>query len=154
MRDNIDDDDCLPTAETLAALFAALKPVAPPPGLESKVRARIAATPNTLITVRADAGQWRELAPGVRVKVLTVDRSANTHSLLVEMDAGASMPAHDHATAEECLVLQGEVALGDIVVRAGDFHCAPAGVPHGPVFSAQGVLMFVRGDFSEMTAAL
>lgn len=154
MRDNIEDDDSLPSAETLAALFAALRPVAPPPGLEDKVRARIAAAPNTFITVRADAGHWHELTPGVRVKVLTVDSSANTHSLLVAMDAGASMPPHNHATAEECLVLEGEVALGDIVVRAGDFHCAPAGVPHGRVFSAHGVLMFVRGDFSELAPAL
>lgn len=175
MHNDSDDNEAL-SAGALAALFSALAPGAPPPGLEPKLRARVAALrppgsratdaaprslpPAThaaegtsghagLVTVRADAGAWRTVAPGVRAKLLANDDSANVRSLLVEFDAGAALPAHDHVAAEECLVLRGAVAIGDIVVRAGDYHRAPAGVPHGRVYSEEGVLMFVRGHFSE-----
>jgi quercetin dioxygenase-like cupin family protein len=37
----------------------------------------------------------------------------------VALYPGASLPAHDHPADEECLVLEGEVMLGDIVGRAG-----------------------------------
>lgn len=164
MHNDSDDNEAL-SADALAALFSALAPVAPPPGVEAKLRAHMAAAPRSLhptthatqainghaglVTVRADAGAWRTVAPGVRVKLLANDDSAHVRSLLVELDAGAALPAHDHVAAEECLVLRGAVALGDILVRAGDYHRAPAGVPHGRVHSEEGALMFVRGHFSE-----
>lgn len=153
MHDNSNDFDPTPTDETLAAMFSALTPVTPPAGLEAKVLARIAAAPKTLVTVRADADGWREVAPGVRIKVLAVDAATNIQSLLVEMDAGASVPAHDHVATEECIIIRGEVAFGDIVARAGDFHLAPAGIPHGPIYSEHGVLMYARGDYREFGLA-
>lgn len=168
MHNDSDDNEVL-SADALAALFAALAPVTPPPGLEAKLRERIAALravgsrtmePQSestdsassapgLVTLRADADAWRTVAPGVRIKSLATEPDTQVRSLLVELDAGATLPPHNHAVAEECLVLRGAVALGDVVVRAGDYHLAPAGVPHGRVHSAEGVLMFVRGDFSE-----
>lgn len=173
MHNDSDDNEAL-SADALAALFAALAPITPPPGLEAKLRERIATlrttAPHTtepravepqttpadsalnaagLVTIRADAGAWRTVAPGVRIKSLGTESNTQVRSLLVELDAGATLPAHNHAVAEECLVLRGAVALGDVVVHAGDYHLAPAGVPHGRVHSAEGVLMFVRGDFSE-----
>lgn len=165
---NDTDDNETHSADALAALFAALAPVTPPPGLEAKLRERMAtlrtAVPRAaepqamtdrlsavgLVTIRADAGAWRTVAAGVRIKSLATEPNSQVRSLLVELDAGATLPAHNHAVAEECLVLRGAVALGDVVVRAGDYHMAPAGVPHGRVYSAEGVLMFVRGDFSEL----
>lgn len=146
------DDDCdhdITNTAAIAALFAALQPVAPPTQIEAALLARVRPRNATLVTVRADQGEWRQVAPGVRLKVLSVDAAARTRSFLIEMQPGAAMPAHDHIINEECLVLSGEAVLGDVVVRAGDYHLAPSGIPHGVVHTAVGVLMFVRGDLPQ-----
>jgi hypothetical protein len=41
---------------------------------------------------------------------------------LVRMEPGAKMPGHSHEGHEECMVLRGEVWLGEFLIRAGDFH--------------------------------
>ena len=46
---------------------------------------------------------------------------------------------------EECMMLQGEVFLGDILLRAGEYQLAPAGSLHGDVYSDVGATLFVRG---------
>ena len=43
------------------------------------------------------------------------------------------------------MVLEGEVRIGDLVVRQGSYHLAPAGVPHEPISSESGALLFLRG---------
>ena len=65
---------------------------------------------------------------------------------------GASLPAHDHPADEECLVLEGEVMLGDILGRAGDYHLAPKGLPHGTITSKTGALLFIRAGITEHAA--
>ena len=64
--------------------------------------------------------------------------------LLLRMEQGASLPAHDHPTAEECVVLEGEVWLGDVHCHAGDYHRAPRGKPHGALRTDGGCLLYVR----------
>jgi len=52
---------------------------------------------------------------------------------------------HVHGQDEECMVLEGEVRIGDLVVRAGAYHLAPRGVAHEPISSEHGALLFLRG---------
>jgi quercetin dioxygenase-like cupin family protein len=66
------------------------------------------------------------------------------------MEPGAVLPPHEHPADEECLVLEGEIEFGEIVARAGDYHMAPEGVPHGHTRSPKGGLMFVRGGIGEL----
>lgn len=151
MHDDNNEYDPADTA-AMAALFASLQPVTPPARIEAALRARIRADSAALVTVRADEGEWRDVAPGVRLKVLTTDAAAHARSFLIEMQPGARMPAHNHISDEECLVLSGEVTLGDVVIRAGDYHKAPRGVAHGVVHTTVGVVMFVRGDLAAALA--
>jgi mannose-6-phosphate isomerase-like protein (cupin superfamily) len=95
------------------------------------------------ITLRAAEGVWVHLTPKVEVKLLRAD--GDSRSFLLRLQPGAVLPPHEHPVEEECLCLEGEVRFGDLVVRAGDYHLAPRGVPHGVVRSRTGALLYLRG---------
>lgn len=87
--------------------------------------------------------RWRPTAAGVEVMPLRGD--AEVVSMLVRFAAGASVADHHHALNEDCLVLEGEMFLGDILLRAGDYQLAPAGGGHFGECSDVGVLFFFHG---------
>lgn len=96
-------------------------------------------------TTRAGQVAWQELADGVSRRVLApLQDSAAAY--LVRMTAGAAAPAHRHAHTEECLVLEGEMFLDDILLFGGDFQLAHAGGQHNEASSERGVLLLVHGD--------
>ena len=141
------DDPC--GAEVLeAALAEALGPIAPDGARRARMRERLldrarASRAERFINVRRDDGEWRPLVSGVRVKLLC--EGARSRSVLVELEAGAALPIHRHHEHEECVVLRGEAQLGDLRVRRGDYHVAPAGSRHGRVSSPTGALLYLRG---------
>ncbi|QJR11646.1 hypothetical protein DSM104443_02725 [Usitatibacter rugosus] len=94
------------------------------------------------VTVHHDQGEWRRIAPRVLQKRLV--EGPGVQAFLLRMESGSSLPAHDHPTAEECMVLEGEVWLGDVHCHAGDFHRAPRGKPHGALRTDAGCLLYVR----------
>jgi quercetin dioxygenase-like cupin family protein len=87
--------------------------------------------------------RWHPSSPGVEVLLLRGD--SEVVSMLVRFAAGASVPDHSHAIDEDCLVLQGEMFLGDILLRTGDYQLAPAGGTHFGETSDVGVLFFFHG---------
>ncbi|RTL57879.1 MAG: cupin domain-containing protein [Rhodocyclaceae bacterium] len=94
-------------------------------------------------TAAADGGEWSEIAPGVAHRIL---RSADgVLSRLVRMAPGSQVEAHAHERDEECMMLEGDAFLGDILLQAGDYQVAPAGTWHGLLHSDHGALLFVRG---------
>jgi quercetin dioxygenase-like cupin family protein len=94
-------------------------------------------------TIRAGEG-WVEFMPGIEFKMLYRDETTGARSLLARLDPGVAMPAHDHGFPEECLVLQGEITIGDITVCAGDYHFAAKGARHGTLTTRTGALLFLR----------
>lgn len=98
--------------------------------------------PSEFITVRNVDGEWTEIMTGVFQKKL-VD-NGKLHASLYRLLPGSSFPAHDHPSDEECICLQGEVNLGGTVIKAGEFHLAPRGLPHGKVTTKEGCLLYVR----------
>jgi quercetin dioxygenase-like cupin family protein len=135
--------------QRLSGLSAALPPETPGAGVWAAITAAIdaeqAAVPGSA-TLRADEGTWIPILPGVAIKVLSVDDAAGMRSFLLRMAAGAHLPAHAHAKAEECLMLSGDLELGGLRLASGDYHLVPADVPHPPGFSRSGCLAFIRGD--------
>jgi len=131
-----------------SALLEALAPIQPAPERVEVMRARIFArlaahaSAEGFLTVHRDDGEWRAIAPRVREKRL-VD-AAGIYACLLRLEPGASLPAHDHPTPEECVVIEGDVWLGDVFCRAGDFHRAPAGKAHGTVRTDGGCLLYLR----------
>jgi anti-sigma factor ChrR (cupin superfamily) len=111
---------------------------APSPAVREAVLARIATPRNHTIT--AADGDWVESpVPGVRMKILAIDRARDRVTMLVRADAGARYPAHHHSGPEECYVIRGSLNVGDRVLRAGDFHHAEAESDHGEHWTDEGV---------------
>lgn len=106
--------------------------------LHRRIRAAAAIT-----TVQPEDGAWEPFSPKVTIKILR--RDVHTQSYLLKLEAGAVLLPHVHGQDEECMVLEGEVRIGDLVVRQGAYHLAPKGVAHEPIRSNGGAVLFLRG---------
>jgi hypothetical protein len=135
-----------------AALLEAQAPIAPSPERARALRARVlagihAAAPAGALehlTVFGAEGIWVAMLPGIEMKLLRED--ADTRSYLLRMAAGACLPGHGHSQDEECMVLEGDVWLGDTHAHAGDYHLARGGLAHAELHSDGGCLLFLRGQ--------
>ncbi|CAN5186217.1 hypothetical protein BH11PSE10_BH11PSE10_11910 [soil metagenome] len=96
-------------------------------------------------TTRAGQMDWEVLADGVNRRLLAPPQG-KAAAYLVRMAAGAAAPPHRHHRAEECLLLDGEMFLDDILLFSGDFQLAHAGGEHFEASSERGVLLLVHGD--------
>jgi len=96
-------------------------------------------------TVRLEDGGWTPSAPGIEKKFLYRDLATGTESYLFRMQPGASIEMHHHPRAEECLVLEGDLAIGDLRLKTGDYHVATKGTMHPALRSEGGAIVFVRG---------
>jgi anti-sigma factor ChrR (cupin superfamily) len=83
--------------------------------------------------------------PGVTYKVLFVDKAAGLVTTLVRMEPGASIPAHRHSRAEQCLVLEGDLIHDDHVYGPGDFTWAEAGSIDPALQTKRGNLLLIIG---------
>ncbi len=131
----------------IEALAAATPPEAPSDAATARMREALfqrvhAAAPDYLF-VHSYEGEWVTLLRGVELKLLR--QNGGQRSYLLRMAAGARIPPHEHALDEESLVLEGDATINGVICRAGDYHFAPRGKPHGWLTSEAGCLLFVRG---------
>ena len=135
------------------ALLEAIAPQFPEPARVQSIKQRLmrrveediqaSGDVQGLLTVHTDEGNWKAFLPNVSIKVLRCEQDTLTY--LLKLEPGATLPPHDHPQDEECIVLSGEARIGDLVVRAGDYHCARAGKPHDVICSERGAVLFLRG---------
>lgn len=136
--------------QTLADIALNLMPLAPPGARAQALRERVMRavaelTPmgiDSFTTVRATEGVWANFAPKVQIKML--HEAGAIKAFLLRLEPGAILAAHDHDEDEHCLVLEGEALLGEIHVRAGDYHVATKGTRHSNVCSDKGALLYIR----------
>lgn len=155
MRDRLATDGALQAAvqaweRRLSILSAEEVPIAPPSGLWEKLSDALdaveaeAATDRFSVTVHRNEGQWQEIVEGVHKKQLFADADEGYQAFLLRLDPGAVVPAHSHSKTEECLMLEGEISIGDLKLSAGDYHIVSAGLDHPDIRSASGGLVYVR----------
>lgn len=131
----------------LTPLAATLPEVEPRPSVWEAIEAALdAAGPPATVTVRAQEGEWRILLPGLEIKLLLVDREAGFQSFLLRLAPGCQLPAHDHHALEECLLLEGDMLIGDRAYTAGDYHAALPGSRHAPISTRNGGVVFLRSE--------
>ena len=99
----------------------------------------------------AQGRRWRPSFPGV--EVLPLWGTADITSMLVRFAPGAGVPDHPHAADEDCLMLEGEMFLGDILLRPGDYQLAPAGGGHFGETSDVGGTFFFHGAIDPILVA-
>jgi anti-sigma factor ChrR (cupin superfamily) len=104
--------------------------------------------------LRADASE-ADFEPtgieGIEVRRLAVDRAKDQVTMLVRMAPGTAYPAHRHGGAEECFVVEGDLRVGDLHMRRGDFQRSESGTLH-PIQSTDGgcVLLIVSSTRDEL----
>jgi hypothetical protein len=149
-------DEVLHTKVTLwqdnfAALDGAAGTALPPEGIFDRIIAGIDAdareVPGTL-TLRAGSGFWSEMTPGVTYTVLFEDPIAKRRSNLVRALPGAIYESHLHDQGhEECLVLEGDLIMGDLKLFRGDFHLVAKGSAHPPATTEAGCLLYLSTPY-------
>ena len=144
---DVEFDDVVAVA--LATLAAGPEPR---PIVKERLMARIAAErplpPGFSVTLRADEDWLPHPVPGIRMKVLSINRRSGYTTLLLDVKPGTRFPAHHHDGDEECYVISGSVLTLGRRLGPGDFLHADAGTDHAELWTDVGaqVLLVVPPD--------
>jgi anti-sigma factor ChrR (cupin superfamily) len=144
----------------VAGLYDAMTPVAltlpqqePPAHVRPHVLA--AARKPVRYTVWAVDAVWIDTGlPGIRARVLAVDKARSLVTLVIRAEPGAVYPPHGHHGPEECLVLSGSLVIDGRVLRAGDFHHADEDSQHGEITTTEGVEALIVGAIDDYLPAV
>ncbi len=91
--------------------------IAPPASLKAKLMARIAQEPQEqegagdFTFVRSAQMAWRDLGPGVSMKMLFNDSAGIRATMLLRLAPGGKLLAHRHRQVEEVYVLERELRI-------------------------------------------
>lgn len=111
---------------------------APSPDVRAALLARIAVPANHTIT--AADGEWVQTPiPGIRMKILAIDRPRDRVTMLLRGEPGVTYPAHRHSGPEDCYVIRGSLVVEGRLLRAGDFHHAEGESDHAELHTDEGV---------------
>ena len=142
MTDNVDAvefDDLM----TLAlAEGAAAGSDAPRPDVKQLLmqRVRQATEPaGFAFTWSADDRWMPHPVPGIRMRVLALNKERGYATLLLDVAPGTRFPTHHHGGAEECYVVSGSLFTCDRKLGPGDFVHADANTDHGELWTEEGV---------------
>jgi anti-sigma factor ChrR (cupin superfamily) len=136
---NIEFEDLeLPMAD-----FASAGAAAPGPEVRERLMAHIRADqpaiPDGFVFSLAASDQWHaHPVPGIRMRVLSMNREGGYATLLLDVDPGTRFPAHHHNRAEECYVIKGTVYSYGRRMGPGDFLHADAGTDHAELWTDEG----------------
>jgi hypothetical protein len=95
-------------------------------------------------TVRDREVPWLPHVPGIERRVLW--QRGREAALLYRVQAGVEVPHHGHGHDEECLMVEGDAFVDDILLGPGDYQLAPAGTCHEGVSCDTGGILFAHGD--------
>jgi anti-sigma factor ChrR (cupin superfamily) len=137
--------------EVTATLGHATAPQSPRPEVRTRVleQAVAAGTSPSHLAIRKDrllfiGSSWMDWmpgnAPGVEVKILSIDQDKGYYTTLVRLAPGASLAPHRHADVEESYIVEGELLVSGVPMRPGDYCRAEAGSMHTGVTTKTGCI--------------
>jgi len=137
-------------------LAYAAPPRAPRPAARDRVLARLAADSPAVITqegfrfVLGARLDWQPgVVPGVEVKLLREDASGGRRTRLIRMAPGTIYPKHRHPEVEEVYLLEGDLVVNGVLMRAGDYCSAEANSVHDGARSPSGCTFVVTAGANE-----
>jgi quercetin dioxygenase-like cupin family protein len=110
--------------------------------IEAKIGQSNIELPGT-VTLRAGKGDWIDVSPGLKIKHLNRIEAANRQTFMAWLQPGAEYVDHDHDQDEEIYMIEGDLIIGSLVLKAGDFHVARAGRHHPVHRTAAGCLCII-----------
>lgn len=145
--------------ESLSVVAESFVESTPPPGaglkenvLSHAVRQqRNTASSRTIVreVFKGSEGWMESGLAGITMKPLYVNESEGSQTVLVRIAAGVHYPKHRHVGTEECLVLEGDLRMNDIVLHAGDFIVNHDGDIHHDTWSESGCLLLLTGSLND-----
>jgi anti-sigma factor ChrR (cupin superfamily) len=115
----------------------------PRPDVRERLMARVLAdvppVPAGFAFSLAGSDRWYpHPVPGIRMRVLSMNREAGYATLLLDVSPGVRFPPHHHSGAEECYVISGSVYTCSRRMGPGDFLHADGGTDHGELWTDEG----------------
>ena len=148
-----ESDDVVEFDELVAlALAQSVAGPAPRPIVKTRVMARILerapAPAGFALRFDRDDDWLPHPVPGIRMKILSVNRRNGYATLLLDVKPGTRFPAHHHDGDEECYVISGSVFTLGRRLGPGDFVHADAGTDHAELWTEEGarVLLVVPAE--------
>jgi quercetin dioxygenase-like cupin family protein len=143
-------------ADLLEALADGVRPVelsaAQRESMRSRIQRRVTSeAPLKTRTIRSGEGDWVKVNELVMVKTLRLDREANSQTVMIRMLPGGVVVGHRHSQEEECLVVEGEIEIGEHRLFQGDMHIAAPGSVHVPITTRTGALLMIRSEIPPAT---
>lgn len=146
--------DALEFDEVVAIWLAELASAeAPRPEVKQRLLARIAEAAPAVpagfsFRYAADEDWLPHPVPGIRMKILAMNRGGGRATLLLDVAPGTRFPAHHHSGDEECYVISGSLVACGRRIGPGDFHHADGGSDHGELWTDEGcrVLLVVSPE--------
>ena len=137
-----------------AATAVALRVPPSEPPAHARERLLAAVRKPSTYTVWAAGATWTDTGlPGIRARVLSVDKARSLVTLLIRAEPGAVYPSHKHHGPEECFVIRGSVVIDGRVLRAGDFHHADEDSDHGEITTTDGAEVLLVGAIEDYLPA-
>lgn len=154
-------------AGAVAHLFSSLDSLPVSPSVQEKLMERVSPATDTsdvqvwrrwtgdqqsdpLFVQRGADARWEPTAiDGIEIRRLFMDTPRNQMTMLVRMAAGTAYPRHIHDGPEECLVLEGELRVGDDLLRPGDYQRAAPGSKHAVQSTDTGCLLLIVSSLSD-----
>ena len=97
-----------------------------------------------IFSVRADEGEWSQIAEGMLIKVLSMDEATGLATSLVRMSPGMRLGPHRHKGIEEIFILEGDCIVDDATLGPGDYHRAASGSIHLSTYTIHGTMFLLR----------
>jgi anti-sigma factor ChrR (cupin superfamily) len=106
--------------------------------LAKRIAAETGTSPMPKPERRWEEPRWKQVAPGIEVKLLAADEQNERVSMLVRLAPGGAYPPHRHAGVEELHLLYGELMIEDRKLYPGDYNRGEPGTGDKLVWSETG----------------
>ena len=120
---------------------------APSPAVKTRLMAQISGEPvipaGFDVRMLEDNDWVPHPVPGIRMKVLSINRRSGYATLLLDVAAGTRFPSHHHGGDEECYVISGSIHTLGRRLGPGDFVHADAGTDHAELWTDEGAMVLL-----------
>ncbi len=137
--------------DVVAVLGLGSPPIDPSPEVRHRLLEEVSTTqaeaPSAadFAIIRADDSGWSQIAQGVLMKELFVNKARGTTTFLLRIQPGGKVPAHRHTSIEEIFVIEGQCHINSEILHPGDYRCAQAGTADRLLTSEKGTTVLVMG---------